>query len=74
MSKDDFYDELENIQYKYQRLESMIGILQMFVADVVEIAGAPDDCLNDALFEIEMEMGKTNGRLKSLLTQESGVA
>ncbi len=67
-----FYQELEDIHYKYERLESMIGILQMFVAEVVDIAGAPENSLNNALYEIEGEMEKTNARLKCLFAGKGG--
>lgn len=56
--------ELENIYYKYERLTSLIGILQMFTAEVVEIAGAPADSITNALFEIELEMQENNDKLK----------
>lgn len=56
--------ELEDIHYKYERLTSLIGILQMFTAEVVEIAGAPADSLTNALFEIELEMQENNDKLK----------
>ena len=60
------FTELEDIYSKYERLQSMIGILQMFTAEIVEIAGAPSNSLTDALFEIEMGMGEANDRLKSV--------
>lgn len=59
--------ELENIHCKYERLTSLIGILQMFTAEIVEIAGAPANCLNDALFEIELEMQENNDKFKSII-------
>ena len=74
MSKFEFNSELENIYFKYERLTSLIGILQMFVAEVVDVAGAPAGSLTNALFEIELEMDKTNEKLKSLLNQKGGAA
>lgn len=56
--------ELEDIHYKYERLTSLIGILQMFTAEIVEVAGAPADSLANALFEIELEMQENNDKLK----------
>ena len=70
MSKFEFNSELEDIHYKYERLTSLIGIMQMFVAEVVEVADAPADSLINALFEIELEMDKTNERLKGLMKQK----
>ncbi len=59
--------ELENIHYKYERLTSLIGILQMFVTEIVEVAGAPADSLTNALFEIELEMQDNNEKFKNLI-------
>lgn len=56
--------ELEDIHYKYERLTSLIGILQMFTAEIVEVADAPADSLTNALFEIELEMQENNDKLK----------
>lgn len=68
------FTELEDIFNKYERLHSMIGILQMFTAEIVEIAGAPSNSLADALFEIELGIGEANDRLKSLFEEKGGMA
>ena len=73
MKMHSFLMELDDIRFKYERLASMIGILRMFVAEVADVAGVPEDSLNHALFEIELEMDKTNERLKGL-TQKGGAA
>lgn len=44
----------------------------MFVAEVAEVRGAPENCLSEALFEIEQEMEKTNNRLMELIRQKGG--
>lgn len=72
MSKFEFARELEDIHYKYERLKSQVTIVQMFVAEVAEVRGAPENCLNDALFEIELEMDKTNDRPMGLIRQKGG--
>lgn len=72
MSKFEFARELEDIHYKYERLKSLITVAQMFVAEVAEVRGAPENCLNNALFEIEQEMEKTNDRLMELIRQKGG--
>ena len=64
--------ELENIHYKYERLTSLIGILQMFTAEIVEIAGAPSNSLNDALFEIELELQENNEQFKNIIWENGG--
>lgn len=72
--KHKLFMELDEVHYKYERLASLIGILQMYVAEVVEVAGEPAGNLSNALFEIEMEMDKTNERLKGMIRQEGGAA
>ncbi len=61
------YSALEDICFKYERIESLIGILQMFVQEVVEIAGAPDNAVEYSLYEIEMGMRENNEKLKELI-------
>ena len=68
-----FITHLEDIHYKYERLTSLIGILQQFTAEVVEIAGAPADSLTNALYEIELGMYENNDRLKAIFDQKRGV-
>ena len=63
MNNHSFKMELDEIHYKYERLTSLIGILQQFIAEQVDIAGAPERSLNDALFEIELGMDETNDKL-----------
>ncbi len=69
MGKHKIFAELEDIYFKYERLQSLIGILQMFTAEIVEIAGAPSNSLADALFEIEIEMKKNNDKLKNFFAE-----
>lgn len=66
--------KLDQIHYKYERLTSLIGILQQFVAEQVDIAGAPERSLNDALYEIELGMDENNNRLKELFQKKGGAA
>lgn len=66
--------ELENIQYRYERLASLISILQMFVAELVDVAGAPENSLTDALFEIESGMTENNEAFKKVITTKGGAA
>ncbi len=71
MGKHEIFTELEDIHSKYERLTSLIGIMQMYVAEVVEIAGAPSCDLANALFEVEMEMDKTNDKLKGYFSRKA---
>ena len=66
--------ELDEIHYKYERLTSLIGILQQFVAEQVDIAGAPERSLTDALYEIEWGMDENNSRLKGIFQKKGGAA
>lgn len=66
--------ELDEIHYKYERLTSLIGILQQFVAEQVDIAGAPERSLTDALYEIELGMDENNSRLKGIFQKKGGAA
>ncbi|MCI8293549.1 MAG: hypothetical protein HFH53_08490 [Hespellia sp.] len=59
--------ELDCIHYKYERLESLIGILQMYVSEVVEVSGEPENSLGNALFEIEAGMNRANKEFKDLV-------
>ena len=61
------YSVLEDIHFKYERLESLIGVLQMFVGEVIEIAGAPDNAVEYSLYEIEMGMRENNEKLKEII-------
>lgn len=64
--------KLNYIHYRYERLTSLIGILQQFVAEQVDITGAPERSLNDALYEIEIGMDANNERLKTLFQKKGG--
>lgn len=66
--------ELESIHYKYERLTSLIGLLQLLSAEVVEIAGAPTESFNNALYEIELEMERNNEALRSIFMRKGVVA
>ncbi len=63
----EFYSALEDIHFKYERLESLIGVLQMFVQEVIEIAGAPDNAVEYSLYEIEMGIRENNEKLKEII-------
>lgn len=66
--------KLDYIHYRYERLTSLIGILQQFVSEQIDIAGAPERSLNDALYEIELGMEENNNQLKELFQKKGGAA
>lgn len=73
MAKNVSLAELDDIHSKYERLQSMVGILQMFAAETMGSTGVPSGSLANALFEIELGMSEANDRLKSVFAQEGGV-
>ena len=73
MSQHEILMELENIHYRYERLTSLISILQQFVSEQVDITGAPSDSLTNALYEIELGMNENDSRLKGIFQKKGGV-
>lgn len=71
MGKNEMQD-LEDILFKYERLTGMIGVIQMLVAEVAEIAGTSKDDLVNSLLEVELEIGKNNKRLENAIQQKGG--
>lgn len=72
MEMNNLFTELEDIHYKYERLASLVSILQQFVAEQVDIVGAPGDSLENTLLEIEIGMDGNNDRLKALFSRKGG--
>lgn len=67
---DEHLMELDDIHYRYERLTSLIGILQLMTAEMIDVAGVPEDSLSNALYEIELEMEENNNRLKEFFSKE----
>lgn len=67
MNKSGFSAEIEDICRKYERLKSLVCILQVLTSVKVGIDSVPGECISDALFEIELEMGKANDGLKAFM-------
>ncbi|MCI9271938.1 MAG: hypothetical protein HFH11_12515 [Dorea sp.] len=63
----DFTIDLSDILFKYERMQSLISVLQQFTAECVEVAGAPENALSDALYEIELGLGEANEQMKAVL-------
>lgn len=64
--------ELDEVCSKYERLHSMIEILQIFTAEIGEIVGVKYHSFADTLYEIELAMEKNNNRLISILSHKGG--
>lgn len=74
MDKHKFFLELDEICYKYKRLKSQISILQMFVAECVDITGEPKGGVSDFLYEVEMQIEENNEKLEKIIRQEVSVS
>ena len=59
--------ELEDIHFRYERLTSLIGCLQMTVAEVAEVRGLPENSLSYSLYEIESNMRDNAERFEKTL-------
>lgn len=66
--------ELDEIHYRYERLTSLIGLLQMMAAEMIEVAGVPQNSLSDALYEIELGMEDNNDQLKALFQKKGEIS
>ena len=65
----EFYSALEDIHYKYARLQALISILQQFTAECVDITGAPENAVSDSLYEIELGIREANKKLNEIISQ-----
>lgn len=61
------YSKLEDIQFKYERLGSLLSCLQSVVAEVAEVRGLPEHTLEYSLYELEMEMDRNNKELGEIM-------
>lgn len=58
--------ELEDVHFKYERLEALLHLLHTVTAEVAEVAEIPEDSLNYSLYEICLNMHDNNQKLQSL--------
>lgn len=63
------YSSLEDIYYKYERMQALISILQQFTAECVDITGAPENAVSDSLYEIELGIREANKKLNEIISQ-----
>ena len=61
--------ELEDIHFRYERLASLIGCLQMTVEEVAEVRGLPENSLSYSLYEIESNMRDNAERFEKTLDE-----
>lgn len=74
MDKHENLIALDEIHFRYERLTSLIGLLQQMAEEMIEVAGIPNDSLSNALYEIEMGMDENNNRLKALFEKKGCAA
>lgn len=60
-------DTLESIHFKYERLASLVSLLQMVAAEVAEINNVPKDSFTNALYEIERGLEENNEKLRGVM-------
>lgn len=65
----ELYSSLEDIYYKYERMQALISILQQFTAECVDITGAPENAVSDSLYEIELGIREANKKLNEIISQ-----
>lgn len=51
---------LDDLQYKYIRLEALISIMQQFTAECVDVIGSRANAVSDSLYEIELGIHEAN--------------
>lgn len=65
---DDAMSNLEDIHFKYERLDSLVECLWMLISEgAIEIKGAPENTIDHSLYEIKAELYKNNQELKSII-------
>ncbi|MCI8378189.1 MAG: hypothetical protein HFH72_06645 [Lachnospiraceae bacterium] len=74
MNEHKLFMELDEIHYRYERLTSLIGLMQIMAAETIEVAGIPQKSLSDALYEIELGMEENNNCLRGLFQKKGGAA
>lgn len=63
----EFFDVLDDIHFKYKRMEAIISILQQYISECVDVAGAPENAVENLLYEIELGMMEADKRLSAVL-------
>lgn len=58
---------LDELLYKYDRLTGLISIMQQYMSQCVDIAGAPEGAVENSLYEIELGMQEANKRLGEII-------
>lgn len=58
---------LDDLQYKYIRLEALISIMQQFTAECVDVVGARKNAVSDSMYEIELGIHEANEKLADIL-------
>ena len=63
----EFYSALEDIIFKYERMEAMVSVLRQFLSEgCVDIIGAPENSISYSLYEIEMGLHDNNEKIREV--------
>lgn len=63
----DSCSKLEDIKFKYERLEALLSCMQAVVAEVVEVSGLPEHALEYGLFELEEGLHENNKKFGEIM-------
>lgn len=63
--------DLEDMIFKNERLEALVGILQQLISedDLVEVRGTTENAVGFALYEIQMGLRENNENLRAFLKE-----
>ena len=68
----ELYSRLEDIHFEYERITSIVGILQQLISDgCVEVAGLPENVMSYSLYEIETRSRDITEDLSKILLNGS---
>lgn len=66
----EIYSALEDIAFKYERMEAMISVLQQFLSEgCAEVVGVPENAVNYSLYEIETGLHENNEKLEGIISK-----
>lgn len=68
MSREEYMSNLEDVTFKYERLEAQLEILwHMFSDGIVEITGVAKNSIDYFLYELDESLCENNKNLQKLL-------
>lgn len=68
----ELYSRLEDIHFEYERITSVVNILQQFVSEgCVEVAGLPENVMSYSLYEIRTRLQDITEDLSKIILNGS---